>query len=96
VQTERVTLLATREFKAFLKKEARRQGVSLSELVRSRCEQKPSMSEEGLASLTAEVAKSLAEAQAALKQGIDEAQAVLAELRSKRASKLKTKRSRVR
>jgi hypothetical protein len=89
VQTERVTLLATKEFKAFLNKEARRQKVSVSQLVRTRCEQKPTSDEAFLASLTSEVTKSLAEAQTSLKEGVDQAQAVLAELRSKRVGKPK-------
>ncbi len=36
-KNERVVLLATREFKDFLGREARQAGVSVSELVRRRC-----------------------------------------------------------
>jgi hypothetical protein len=35
MKTERVTLLTTKEFKLFLSKEARRQGVSVAEVIRS-------------------------------------------------------------
>ena len=40
MKTERVTLLASPKFKAFLTTEARREGVSVGELVRSRCQPK--------------------------------------------------------
>lgn len=38
MKTERVTLLVSPEFKRFLQEEAEREGVSLGELVRRRCE----------------------------------------------------------
>ena len=38
MKTERVTLLTSPEFKSFLTKEARSEGISVAELVRSRCE----------------------------------------------------------
>ena len=37
VKTERITVLGTPEFKAFLVSEAKRQGISISEFVRRRC-----------------------------------------------------------
>ncbi len=37
VQSERITILGTPDFKAFLTREAKREGVSMSELVRQRC-----------------------------------------------------------
>ena len=36
VQTERITILGTPDFKTFLKKEAKNEGISISELVRQR------------------------------------------------------------
>ena len=54
MKTERVTLLTTKEFKSFLRAEAQREGVSVGELVRVRCEQKQSPDEVVLAKLTAE------------------------------------------
>ena len=37
-QTERTTILSTPEFKAWLVDEAKKEGVSVSELVRQRCQ----------------------------------------------------------
>jgi hypothetical protein len=81
MKTERVTLLTSPDFKAFLGAEAQREGVSVAELVRSRCERRPSEEEALLAGLTRELNKAVAEAKKSLKSGLDEAQAVLAELR---------------
>ena len=88
VKTERVTLLTTPDFKAFLNAEAQREGVSVAELVRTRCERRPSEEEAVLAGLTAELHQAVAEAKKALRSGLDEAQAVLDELRARRAEAL--------
>lgn len=86
MKTERVTLLASPAFKTFLGTEARREGVSVAELVRSRCERRPSGDEAALAALTDELNRAVREARLALKSGLDEAQAVLAELRARQTS----------
>jgi hypothetical protein len=86
MKTERVTLLASKEFKQFLGNEARREGVSVAELIRIRCEQKYSSDEAVLAQLTAELRKAMSEAKSSLRDGIEEAESVLAKLRSKRSS----------
>jgi hypothetical protein len=84
--TERVTLLTSPDFKAFLDAEAQREGVSVAELVRSRCERRPTEEEAVLAALTRELNKAVSEAKQALKSRLDEAQAVLGELRAKRGA----------
>jgi hypothetical protein len=84
MKTERVTLLTTPDFKAFLSVEAHREGVSVAELVRTRCERRPSEEELILKAMTAELTQATDEAKRALKSGLDEAQAVLAELRANR------------
>jgi hypothetical protein len=84
MKTERVTLLTSPDFKAFLNAEALREGVSVAELVRSRCERRPTEEEAILAALTDELNKAVREAKKSLKSGLDEAQAVLAELRGQR------------
>jgi hypothetical protein len=84
MKTERVTLLTTKEFKSFLRAEAQREGVSVAELVRVRCEQRPSPEEAVLAKLTAELQEALSKAKSSLKEGIKEARSALAELRSRR------------
>ncbi len=87
VKSERVTLLTTKEIKRFLGDEARREGVSVAELVRVRCERKPSQDELLLSELSARLREAAKEAKIALKEGIEEANTVLAELRSKRKQK---------
>ncbi len=89
IKTERVTLLVTPDFKAFLTAEATKVGVSVGELVRSRCEQRPDENEFELllASLTGELRKSVRAAQASLKDGLAEVNAVLSELRTSRSKK---------
>ncbi len=85
MKTERVTLLTSPDFKAFLSAEAQREGVSVAELVRSRCERRPNEEEALLAALTGELNKAVGEAKRALKAGLDEAQSVLGELQARRA-----------
>lgn len=82
MKTARLTLLTTPEFKAFLGAEAARGGISVAELVRSRCEQRQTDDEAVLASLAVELRQAVRQASAALKGGLAEADAVLAELRS--------------
>jgi hypothetical protein len=84
MKTERVTLLTTKEFKSFLRAEAQREGVSVAELVRVRCEHKPHPDEVVLGKLTAELREALRAAKSSLKEGLSEAQSILAELRSGR------------
>jgi hypothetical protein len=88
LKSERVTLLTTKEFKRFLRDEARREGVSVAELVRIRCERKPSQDELLLSELSARLREAAKEAKIALKEGMEEANTALAELRSKRKRKL--------
>jgi hypothetical protein len=82
MKTERVTLLTSPEFKNFLTKEARREGVSVAELVRSRCEGRQGADQAMLETLTTELRGAVKEAKTALKRGLDEANAVMADLRA--------------
>jgi hypothetical protein len=84
MKTERVTLLTSPDFKAFLNAEAHREGVSVAELVRTRCERRPSDEEAMLTELTRELQQSVLVAKRSLKTGLDEAQAVLRELNLQR------------
>ena len=86
MKTERVTLLTSPDFKAFLNAEAHREGISVAELVRTRCERRPTDDEQLLTELTRELKQSVALAKRSLKSGMDEALAVLTELRSQRAA----------
>ncbi len=86
-KTERITLLATPEFKEFLTSEARREGISVAELIRLRCEQRPSDEEQELASLSAQVVEATAEAEALLREAIAQTADVLADLRAARMAR---------
>lgn len=82
VQSERITILGTPDFKAFLTREAKREGVSMSELVRKRCMRKPSSSdEELLAVLVDQVSDATAKAKRTLEKGLQDAERVLEEIR---------------
>lgn len=83
VKTERITILSTPRFKAFLNREAKKEGKSLSELVRQRCEDKPqNEDEELLAILMKEIGDATARAEVSLEKGLTDAERVLAEIRS--------------
>ncbi|MFT6733896.1 MAG: hypothetical protein ACJAS9_002090 [Polaribacter sp.] len=86
VKNERITILASTEFKSFLHGEASNAGVSVSELIRERC-MKPattSKDEEVLKALVEQVNISTAKAKNALSKGLRDANKVLSELKAKR------------
>jgi len=85
VKTERITILGTPGFKAYLTKEAKKEGVSLSELIRLRCENNTSSNDDEalLLSLISEVKASTGKAKKSLQQGIRDAEAVMKELKQK-------------
>ncbi len=84
VKTERITILGTPEFKAFLVREAEKEGVSVSQFVRQRCENNPqTQDEELLAAMVKEIMLATAKATASLEKGLSEAEQVLNELRRK-------------
>jgi len=84
VKSARITILGTPDFKAFLTREAKKEGVSLSKLVRQRCAKKPENSEdeELLAALVKEVGEATAKAKTSLEKGLADAEQALAEIRS--------------
>jgi hypothetical protein len=84
VKTERITILGSPDFKAFLSREAKKEGVSLSQLVRQRCENKPTnQDEELLAALVKELSAATAKAKSSLEKGLADAERVLSEIRGK-------------
>ena len=85
-KTERITILATAEFKEFLTVEAKNEQISVSELVRRRCEQKPANDAEAalFAELVEALNNSVDEAEANLDRSLAVANEVLTELREKR------------
>lgn len=84
MKSERITVLGTPEFKAYLTAEAEKEGISVSELVRRRCEQAPSQEEEMLATLAAELKRSVTQAKQSLTEGLQAVQDALAESQSER------------
>ncbi len=83
-KTQRITILASPDFKDFLNREAKKEGVSLSQFVRQRCENKsPGEDEELLAALVEELSEATARAKLSLEKGLAEAEKVLSELRGK-------------
>lgn len=86
MKSERVTLLTTREFKTFITREAKRENVSVAELVRKRCEGRTGDGDDTeLRALTAELRSALGVARKSAKAGLAEMETVLAELSAKRA-----------
>lgn len=77
MKTERITLLTTPEFKMFLASEAKRGGVSVAELVRSRFENARDPDEDLLIALTMELKTTIEEARASLLAGLADVDAAL-------------------
>ena len=90
MKTQRVTLLATPDFKRFLETEAERQGVSVGELIRVRCGQ-PSEEERLLHELATQLHQELRETKAAIKQANANIDRALAELAKSRRERNNTK-----
>jgi hypothetical protein len=84
-KTERITILATPEFKARLEHEAQQHRISVSKLIRDRFERDDSdagNSEQAvLAALIAEAQEATQHAHQALNQGLEDAEATLKALR---------------
>jgi hypothetical protein len=92
MKTARLQVLTTPAFRDWLRKEAKREGVSVGELVRTRCEGNSGEEEKMLAELTAQLRKEVRRAQASIRSGIAEADSVLKELRAKREQRLNPER----
>jgi hypothetical protein len=87
-QTARITFLATPDFKAWLKKEANKSGISISEFIRLRCNSGPSNREEMLlGALAKEVKNAVKEANKSLDKSLKETKTILKELREDQVKK---------
>ena len=92
-QTERITFLANKEFKKWLEAEAKKSGMSISELIRLRCKS-GSSEDEITQALVNEVKEATVRANKALDEGLKEAHRVINKLRKDRElrkSKMKSK-----
>jgi hypothetical protein len=90
MKTERITFLASPDFKQYLAVEASNDGVSVGELIRKRCLQKTATSQESeLAALTVELRRSIVEARKSLGEGLQaaaEAMTAIAQETTRRAT----------
>jgi hypothetical protein len=84
MKTARVQVLTTPAFRDWLRKEARNAGVSVAELVRSRCEQRMGDEEKVLAELTTLLRKEVVATRASVRRDLDETRTILSELRARR------------
>jgi hypothetical protein len=87
MKTARLQVLTTPAFRDWLRKEARQAGVSVGELVRTRCEQRVSDEEKVLGELTALLRKEVAATRATVRRDLAETKAILGELRARREAR---------
>ena len=86
-KTARITILSTPDFKKFLIQEAKKEGISLSMLVRRRCEQREVNEEEQLLlELLAELKTATKRAEESLDLGMASMAQTLAEIRARKAA----------
>jgi len=83
MKTERLVLLTSPEFKAFVGKEAKREGVSAAEWVRRRVQPSQSKDEAELSDLTLQLRKAVDEAQKSAAESLAEVESILQTLRQK-------------
>ncbi len=81
MKSQRISILGTPEFREFLTSEARKAGISVSELVRRRCGWPPSEDDALLASMADELRRSVKDARRAVNGGLQAVREVLAEAR---------------
>ncbi|MCJ8500859.1 hypothetical protein [Desulfatitalea alkaliphila] len=89
LKSERITILGTSDFKAYLFQEAKKEGISVSELVRQRCEGKSAEGREEaevLADMVKELQNAVTKAEASLNKGLKDAAEFLEELRKRRST----------
>jgi hypothetical protein len=84
MKTARLQVLTTPAFRDWLRKEASKAGISVGELVRTRCEQRVGDEEAALAKLTALLRKEVTATRAEVRRNLDETRAILSDLRARR------------
>ena len=80
-QTARITFLSTPDFKGWLEDEAGKEGISISELIRKRCTNKPDEEEALLLAMVADVKEATRKAKVSLNKGLKDVEDALAEIR---------------
>ena len=86
-KTERVTILTTPDFKSYLSTQAKKLGISVSELIRMRCieDTAPSNDEILLREIIAQSKKAVVRANASLSQGLSDVSEALIYLKGQRS-----------
>ncbi len=84
MKTARLQVLTTPAFRDWLRKEANKAGVSMGELVRTRCQQKVGEEDAVLAKLTALLRKEVNLTRTLVRRNLDETRAILDELRARK------------
>src|SRR5712691_4147164 len=84
MKTARLQVLTTPAFRDWLRSEASKAGISVGELVRTRCEQRVGDEEAALAKLTALLRKEVRLTRAAVRHNLDETRSILGALRARR------------
>jgi len=80
MKSERITFLASPDFKTYLTHEAANDGISVGELIRKRCQHDATDQENELAALTAQLKRSIVEARASLGEGLQAAAEAMAHI----------------
>jgi hypothetical protein len=93
MKTARLQLLTTPAFRDRLRKEAKKAGVSVAELVRTRCEGSSDEEEQLVAELAAQLRKEVRRAQSSLRSSLAEANAMLEDLRAQRERRRSAERA---
>jgi hypothetical protein len=91
MKTARLQVLTTPAFRDWLRKEARKEGVSVGELVRTRCQQKTATGkteEKALGELFGQLREAVDRARSSLREGLAEAEQTLRELRENREKRM--------
>jgi hypothetical protein len=81
MKTARLQVLTTPAFRERLRKEAKKAGISVAELVRARCEGSSAQEEQVVAELAAHLRKEVRRAQSSLRNSLAEANAMLEEMK---------------
>jgi len=84
MKTERLVLLTSPAFKTYVGKEAKREGISVAELVRRRVQPAANEDEATLIELTKQLRSAVEQAQESAEESLSEVAAILLELRRKR------------
>jgi hypothetical protein len=79
-----VQVLTTPAFRDWLRKEARKSGISVAELVRARCQGSSDEEERAVAELAAQLRKEVRRAQSSLRSSLADAEGLLRELKHNR------------